>query len=180
MSFWITLYCRRSVGHVDTRGLQAGILGKDPSALAGVDYVTLAEDYGIEEEEVDDALSNLEVKQIGGQGFERYEVDYSDGWANTVIVHRWHEPKRVAEEIDEVIERLAISRSALVGRLRESCEVVGIELKVSQLEDMGIVIAYEIARYLGQLGDSLALTDEDEWLQVKDGGFMSVRGNSKT
>lgn len=174
MSIWITLYCRRSVGDVDTARLQTGILGEDPSALAGVDYETLAEDYGIDEDLVDDALSNLEVRQVSVQGFEQYDVNYSDNEARAVTVRRWYKPGRVAEEIEEVIDRLAISENVLVAGLRESCEVIGIELSVSQLEDMGIVIAYEIARYLAQLGECLVLNDEDEWLRVKDGGFLSA------
>jgi hypothetical protein len=63
----------------------------------------------------------------------------------------------------------------VVDRLRylDACrEVVGIELGFGQLEDMGLVIACELARYLAQKGDGIFVDDNNEWYAVADGEFV--------
>jgi hypothetical protein len=52
-------------------------------------------------------------------------------------------------------------------------EVIGIELGFSQLQqDVGLVIACELARYLAQKGDGVIVDDELEWFAVVDGEFV--------
>lgn len=173
MAWWLTVYCRRPVSALAPELLLAGIQGRDSEALAGVDYWTLAEGFGIEDEAVVDAA--LDVLRVRGDealgllsGCEisyRPEVD-----ARPIVVHYWTDPARVAEELAEAEEGRSPPPGALA-RLRASTEVVGIELGFSQLEDMGIVIAYELARWLAQRGDGLVVDDDDRWMVVQDGGW---------
>ncbi len=168
MPAWITVYCRERLDSLGADELLRGIRGGDPEALAGVDYWTLAEDYGVDEDQVDRALAQLAVVEDGSD----WEIRYSEAGERSVVVHRWFSTERVAEEIEEVLERLEPSDEDIVEHLRASREVVGIELGFSQFEDMGVVIAYEVARYLMQKLDGLILNDEDRWLVVVDGAFF--------
>lgn len=170
MPYWITVYCRTPVSSLTPTELLAGICGEDPSALAGVDYWTFAEGFGIEDEEVvDAALDVLRVRPGRERGLE-CEVCYQPELdARPIVVHCWSEPERVAEEIHEAEENRS-PPSAAIERLRASREVVGLELGISQLEDMGIVIAYEIARWLAQKGDGLVADDDDQWFRIERGG----------
>lgn len=171
MPYWITVYCRTPVSSLTPAELLAGIRDEDPSAPAGVDYWTLAEGFGIEDEEVvDAALDVLRVRPEQARGLD-CEVCYRpEADARPIVVHCWREPERVAEEIQEAEENRSPPPEALP-RLRASREVVGLELGFSQLEDMGIVIAYELARWLAQKGDGLVADDDDQWLSAKVGAW---------
>jgi hypothetical protein len=77
----------------------------------------------------------------------------------------------VAEELEEAEEGRAPPPGALPW-LRATKEIVAVELGFSQLEDMGIVLAYEIARWLAQKGDGLVVDDDDCWMMVEGGGWV--------
>jgi hypothetical protein len=174
MAWWLTIYCRRPVSALAPARLLAGIQGHDSEALAGVDYWTLAEQLGIEDEAVVDAA--LDVLRVRGDeelglrsGCEicyRPEID-----ARPIVLHCWSDPARVAEELQEAEESRSPPPGAL-SRLRAASEVVGIELGFSQLEDMGLVIAYEIARWLAQRGDGLVVDDDAQWMAVESGAWV--------
>jgi hypothetical protein len=172
MAWWLTVYCRKPVAALTPAQLLAGIRDEDRSAPAGVDYWTLAEHYDIEDEAVvDAALDVLRVRGAGATGLD-CEVHYQpEDDRRPIVVHCWSEPERVAEELAEAEEGRSPPPAALE-RLQASKEIVGIELGFSQLEDMGIVLAYEIARWLAQKGDGLVVDDDDQWLAVEGGGWV--------
>lgn len=171
MAWWLTVYCRESVAGLADEQLAAGLRGGDPDAPAGVDYLTLAEDYDLDEHEVEAALEQLAIVRVGDGPLD-VELRYRpEADARPIVVHRWHEPARVAEEIEEAFDNREPPDEAHAW-LRACREVVGIELGFSQLDDMGLVIACELARYLAQKGDGVIVDDEGEWFAVEDGGFV--------
>ena len=78
-------------------------------------------------------------KVIGITGIPWYYRQFGDAMAL--------EPSQVAEELKECAEGRS-PPAAAAPVLERCCEIVGIELGFSQLEDMGVVLAYELARYL--------------------------------
>lgn len=173
MPIWVTVYCRKSLSSMTPQQLLDGIQGNDPSTPAGVDYWALAEDYGIDDELVDDALASLSVSALRG-GDDGYEVHYGGAGERPLAVRRWHHPERVAEEIREIVEQADRHPEEAGRRVRASREVIGVEMGAGHLNDMGVVIAYEVARYLAQKGDGLILTDEERWLEVRQGAFLPL------
>jgi hypothetical protein len=173
MAWWLTIYCRKPVSMLTPEQLLAGLRDEDREAPAGVDYWTLAEHYGIEDEAVvDAALDVLRVRGGDTIGLDVVEVCYRPQVdARPIVVHCWTAPERVAEELQEAQEGRAPPPEALA-RLRTIREVVGIELGFSQLEDMGIVLAYEVARWLTQKGDGVVVDDDDCWMAVEGGGWV--------
>jgi hypothetical protein len=172
MPAWITVYCRRSVESITSAKLLDGINDRDRSAGAGGDYDMLAETYGLDEDSVEPALEGLRIE--GDEPFTTYELRYRpDPKVRPVFVHRWADPSRVAEEIAEVVERLEPS-STVIAQLQKSVEIVALELGFSQLGDMGVVFAYEVARYLAQKGDGLILDVEDHFTVVERGAFKDM------
>jgi hypothetical protein len=176
MPAWITLFCRRSVVDVSPNALKAGILDKDPSTSAGVDYNALADDYGVDEKLVDPALKNLEIASVepaNADGFTRYSLRYTAADTRPVLIHRWTDSDHLKKEtVDETIELLTSRQRFIAELLQRTKEVIGIEFGYSQLEDMGVVLAYEVARYLGARGDALIQNDLGKWLIIgKRGGF---------
>jgi hypothetical protein len=170
MSWWITIYLSKPLDDLNAARLRDGITDRDPTAHAGVDYDTLAESYDVDEDLVGDAVSQLAVHQVGEDPLD-LEVRY--GSDRPIVVHRWREPARVAEELAEA-EEVRSPPGSVLERLRQSREVIGLELGFSQLEDMGIVFGFEIARYVAQRGDGIIVDDDDQWSSIVDGGFESI------
>lgn len=173
MSWWLTVYCKKSVADLQPQQLDDGLRDRDPAAPAGVDYDMLAEERDIDEDAVDEALERLEVVRVSPGPLD-VEIRYrKDADARPIVVHLWHEPERVAEELDEAAENREPPED-VIGRLAGCCEVVGVELGFGQLEDMGIVIAFELARYLAQKGDGVLVDDDDQWYAVEDGVLVGL------
>jgi hypothetical protein len=171
MAYWITVYCRVMVAPATPQQLLDGIQGGDQSALAGVDYATLAEDYGLAEADAARAQSALNVEALESNC--NYQVTYGAA-EQPLIVRLWRDPTRLEQEIAEITERAGKHPVEAVQWVRSSTAVVAIELTMSQIRDMGIVIAYEIARYVAQRFEGLILTDDERWLRVMNGMFQAI------
>jgi|GEM_PF-3127587 len=173
MAWWLTVYCAREIGGLEPADLLAGLRDLDRDAPAGVDYWTLAEDYGIEDTALVDAALNVLRVDATGKGID-CEVRYQAGDdARPVVLHVWDDPERVAEELEEAAD-VRSPPEQIAERLKQTKAIVGIELGASQLEDMGVVIAYEVARWLAQRGDGLIVDDDESWQVVRDGAWVSV------
>ena len=170
MAWWLTVYCRKSVASLEPRQLADGLRDRDPEAPAGVDYEALAEEYELDEDDLNEALEQLSVVAVSRESLD-VELRYRrDPTARPVIVHLWTNPERVAEELEETHDIREPPDGALP-YLSACREIVGIELGYSQLEDMGLVLACELARYLAQKGDGIFVDDNNEWYAVEDGEF---------
>jgi hypothetical protein len=167
MSWWITVYCRRDCGSLNSGELARGIRDGDLEAPAGVDYHTLAEDYDVREALVAPALRHLRVT-------EDLEVHYAPNEsARPVVVHVWAAPERVREEVEEAHE--VRDAPAEASPYLEDCRaVVAIELGSSMAETMGVVLAYEVARYVAQKYDGIVVDDDDSWQRIHEGEFTPV------
>jgi hypothetical protein len=173
MAWWLTVYCRNSVATLDAQQLADGLRDRDPQARAGVDYRSLAEEHELAEDELNEALEQLSVVAVSPKPLD-LEIRYRrDPQSRPIVVHLWTDPARVAEEIDEAGESREPPDSVLP-YLSACREVVGIELGFGQLQDMGLVLASELARYLAQKGDGVFVDDEHEWYVVADGEFTEI------
>ena len=167
MPAWVTIYCSNPIGDMP----DDATFGKE---IRNNDFWTLAEDYGIDESLVDSALANFRLEN-DGSGFNLHYGQHGD---RPLTVHYWTNPNRVAEEGQEVVEQLGADddRSAKIKtHLQDAKAVVGIEMGFSQLEDMGIVLAYEIARWFGRNRGGMIKDDDDNWSVIDDhGGFSHL------
>jgi len=172
MAWWLTIYCTQSVAQLDGAQLLRGIQDQDPLAPAGVDYATLAEDYGVSDEAAAAAVANLRTAPPDGAHPLDVALRYlPDDEARPVQLHCWTTTDRVAEEVEECREGRSPPKD--VGPVLDDCkEIIGIELGGSQLGTMAVVLAYEVARYLAQKGDGAFVDDDDEWFAVHDGAFV--------
>lgn len=173
MAWWLTVYCTRSVASIEPALLLSGIRDGDPEAPAGIDYTTTAEDYEVDDALVGPALKHLAVEPDSDRPLDLCVRYHADPERRPIVLHRWAEPARVAEELRECAENR--SPPAAAGPVLERCcEVVGIELGFSQLEDMGVVLAYELARYLAQKGAGVVVDDEGRWFTVDRGAWVDL------
>ncbi len=165
MAAWFTVYCNRSVRPVTATDITA--------ALGVVDFYTTAEGFGIEDEAaVERAVSALRVQPATGELGEWFEVRYRPAKYRPLVVYLWADAERVQEELAETREEYLAGRKGRgVARVRAALpgvvEVAAVELGVGQLEDMGLVIAGQVAEFLAGVGAGLIRDTGDEWWAVR-------------
>ena len=169
MASWFTVYCTRSVQHVTTAELTAAL------GPARVDFYTLAEGFGIDDESgVERAIAALNVEPAEGTLGERFRIRYRPAKYRGLMVYLWATPERVRTELSEAHEQhLDGRRGQGVSQIRAALsgvtEVVGIELGLNQLADMGLVIAGQVAEHLCSVSAGLIRDTNDEWWTVRRG-----------
>jgi hypothetical protein len=169
MAAWVVLYCQRSLADVTPEQVLAGI--------DDADWWTLAEDYGFEDEKVvNAAVKRLRIKELPGDdsGQYRWELQYRPRGRRQIGIERWTNPVLVADEMRTAREALARVRKPGARTVREHLarvrETVGIELGWDQLEDIAVVFAFEVARWLAHAGKGLIEDYNDEWWGLTRGG----------
>ena len=175
MAAWLTVYCTKSVDHVTANDLLALLHNlEDP-------YI-LAEGYGIEDEEtaVDRAMKHLRIEPVSKEPGVKFSIRYKPRNARPVLFHLWAQPKRVQTERDEALEQFDDTKGRTVARIRKhlaNCvEVVALELGWAQLEDMGIVLAGQIAEFLAVEGNGLIRDQNENWWSMKNGAPVLLVG----
>lgn len=169
MSAWFTVYSRQSLKHITPADIAAHLRGP------GMDWDTTAEGFGIDDEAiVKRAVSAMRVVASAGKLGEWFEVRYRPAKGRPLIVYRWADPKRVQEELTETEENnLAGRRGRGVAAVRKALtgvvEVIAVELGLVHLEDMGLVIAGQVAEYLADLSGGVIRDTNDEWWTVRNG-----------
>lgn len=169
MSAWFTVYSPVSLAPVTAEKLAAHLRGPH------LDWYTIAESFGIEDEEVvDRAVNALRVTPATGKLGEWIEIRYRRTKTRPLVIYRWPDSDRVQKELIEVEENDLQDRhgrgvTALRKALSGVVEVVGIELGLVHLEDMGLIIAGQVAEYLADRSGGLLRDTDDRWFSVRRG-----------
>jgi hypothetical protein len=133
------------------------------------------ETFGIEDEAVvDRAVSALRVEPATGRLGEWFEVRYRPAKGRPLVVYRWDDPERVQVELADARDEYLAGRSGRgVAAVRKSLsgvvEVAAVELGLVHLEDMGLVIAGQVAEYLADVGGGVIRDTDDAWWAVRRG-----------
>ena len=161
MASWVTVYCTRSVASVTAGDLV--------SLLNDLDLYTIAEGFGIEDEEevVDHALAHLRIEPVSKSEGVKFAIRYKPGKVRPIHLHLWNEPTRVQTEREEALELLKQVKgrpaAGMRRRVAQCVEIVALELGLTQLEDVGLVLAVQIAEFLAGEGAGLLRDQNDDW-----------------
>jgi hypothetical protein len=172
MAAWFTVYCRRSVAHLTAADLLAALNGIE-------DIHTLAEGYGVEDDdEIDRAMENLRIEPTDQPpGF---CLRYRPGDGRPISI--WHitDPECVFEQTQEAQEALPTPpKQGPKGphvHLGRVVEVVALEMGWSQLDDMGVVLASQVAQHFAAVGDGVFEDPNDAWWAVRRGVPVLLAG----
>ena len=167
MLAWILIYCPKSILDVSVEKLLEEIRLNDYESLVG--------DYHVKKDLIAPAMEMLAIESRDAELWFWYKEDRSQ---RPVIVQRWTEPDTVKEEVNtarQIVRDQGIKHEAdILARLAKTTDIVGIEMGPEQLQDMGVVFAYEIARWFGENRHGLILGDDGSWSLVNDGAFSHV------
>jgi hypothetical protein len=142
-------------------------------ALKEASFSTLCVQYGLDQDLIPSTLENLKV--LGGYRdiSPYFIVSYRHQGHRPIVVYRWEAekelsgPKSFVEENEW--ERVKV-------QLPSYSSVFQVELIRDQLSDMGILLGYEIARWIGFYGKGLVRDLHGNWFKLnRNQAFIPVR-----
>jgi len=173
LAYRIHIYCRQTAVAITPDQIMR--------ALGQADLMIEAEARGIADEEalVDAALPYLRIENTGHLPFEEWRLHYGPPGERDIPIERVAGAREVRTRIDTMIyEHLDDGRVSeahlILPRLYETIEEVCITLGGAQTGDLGIVLAYELARYIAGVTEGLISDDYKEWWRVDDGVFVEI------
>ena len=164
MAAWLTVYCTRSVRKVTAAQLR--------KVIDDADIHTIAEGFGIDDDDVDQALAQFSIEPVTRQEGVKFCLRYRHARYRPVLIHLWVKAARVKTEREEALEQFDGIQGRGVGSVRRHLsrvvEVVAVELGWDQLEDMGVVLGGQVAEYFASVGAGLIRDQNDDWWTVKN------------
>ncbi len=132
------------------------------AALEKVSYLTLCRQYGLDSGLIDQTLQNLEVVLSGEDVSPYFIVHYLPPGGRPIIVYRWDPSSKVGSQI--LVGALGtISEKILTESLSNCAAIYSVSLHASQLKDIGLLLGYEIARWIGFHGGGLVCDLHGDW-----------------
>lgn len=159
MTYWITVYNPRPVAapHFD----EAAFL----EAITRADFSTLCEQYGLEGALIAPGLEHLRLVREPHAAESFFLLRYGPEKHRPIVVERWE----TAGDDGKAILAEALDRApgaAVRSRLENTVEILALALGASQVEDLGLVLAYEIARWAAGQGGGV--------IEGLDGGWYHL------
>jgi len=171
MKVSILVFNRESLGKISEEGLL--------TAITESNYATLCRQYGLDPSLIEPALSNLGVEGSVSDQAPFFLVKYGMAQNRAVFVQQWGAAAGGGEDLlNEVVEGIALE--SLKTRLRETRRIIEITLMPVQLKDMGLLLAYEIARWAADRGKGVVYGLDGAWYRLNQHkAFIPMNASKK-
>jgi len=167
MSTWVRALCAKPLDGLTPDELRASIAQRLPA---------LATLYG--EDSHTAALARLTIENADpARPFRVWWLRYREGEA-ALRIERWTAPAEVKDERNELLERLEDCDEDgvedVTALLTDMVEMMGIELKMSDVEGIGWAVAVAAAACFAERGDGLIQADGEGYLEPTKNGVEHV------
>lgn len=152
----------------------------NPVALAkrmqSSSFLKLCDQYGVDQALIQPALLHLEVKAASKESFSYFILSYQPQPKPPIVVSHWElTPSEVEQRLSEIKTNLS---APVYDELINTAQLYSIELTKPQLKDMGLLFAYELARYLAEQNSGLVYGLDRCWYRLNSHrAFIPVAGN---
>jgi hypothetical protein len=165
-SYLIKVFAMLDISEISPFQLQADLLSSS--------FQTLCQQYGLDKRQIERTTQNLEVMlaQAGISPF--FLVKYKPSGADPIVVYHW---RSSSEEGKSILTKAsnAFYDENLKEKLSRCRSIYHISLQQSQLMDMGLLLGYEIARWIGFHGEGLVRDLHGDWYTLnKHQAFIPV------
>lgn len=135
--------------------------------LMDVRFETLCEQYQLDPALIEPARSNLEVIVSKENIVPYFIVKYRSDTDQPIIVYDWDiESDKGREFLVRILE--GVITNEVTDALSAVESIIEVELEPGQLNDMGLLLAYEIARWAGNEGQGVILGLDNIWYRLND------------
>jgi len=157
MSYWILVFNPQPIDEINPEELSA--------ALTRSNFHTLCKQYELNAAMIEPALENLSVKIAPEAAALAFLLNYQSETEPSIPVYCW--PARSEKGTELLAKALAAADSiAVFGLLHRCSQIIGIELSSVQLQDMGLLLGYEIARWAADSGGGLVRGLDGIWYRL--------------
>jgi len=153
MSYWIHIFNQQLIGDIDSENIKA--------AITTSNFHTLCEQYQLDPGSIKPALENLDIIKAPVELPLMFLLRYRREDGSPIPVYQWAVDSQAgAEMLNATLER---AKGAIKERLVTTSNIVAVELCKSQLQDMGLLLGYELARWAAEQGNGLIYGLDAEW-----------------
>jgi hypothetical protein len=157
MSYWILVFNPRPIHEIESKSVIA--------ALTRSNFRTLCEQYGLDPVLIDLALENLAVRIAPENTALAFLLSYRPEGEPSIAIYRWSYGSDNGLAVRSEATGKAASES-VVSNLQGSSQIVGIELSSAQLQDMGLLLGYEAARWAAEQGGGIIRGLDGVWYRL--------------
>ncbi len=157
MCYWITIYNPLPMSGFDEESFI--------KAITQSDYHTLCEQYGLDAALIAPAIHSLSVTYPPRAGSLFFFLHYGIDHAASLAMYRWSSASDTGRVLQsEALNHVASERFS--GALMAAQEIWGITVEKHQLEDLGLLLAYEMARWAMHQGDGVMYGLDGLWYRL--------------
>ncbi len=134
-------------------------------AISRSNFNTLCEQYGISPDLILPGRVSLEVVAASRDVAPFFTLFYDPDRQNPLVIYEWDfNDTEVRSEIEVLLEEFP--SKAFRKQLLSTANLVSIALSQSQLNDLGRLLAYELARWAAETGNGLVWGLDGEWYRL--------------
>ncbi len=157
MSYWILVFNQQRVSDIDPDRLF--------NALARSNFNTLCKQYELDMGLIDLAREHLAISSAPGSTALCLLLRYLPEGQPLVGVYRWQTGSDTGRKILSRAVKNAFSEE-IRGKLQTAIQIFGIELSPTQVRDMGLLLGYELARWLADQGQGIIQGVDGLWYRL--------------
>ena len=159
MRFQILVCNQQSLGNIDGDALVA--------AITRSNFHTLCDQYGLSPDLIEPGKVALGVLAVRRSVAPFFVLRYHPSHCRPIIVNEWHISDPAGGKWLESLLQNAPSHE-VIKHLQRACFIVTITLGPTQIEDLGRLLAYELARWSAELGCGLVRGLDGKWYRLND------------
>lgn len=133
------------------------------AAVTESNFHTLCKQYGLDPALIEPAKANLNIQVAAQDVAPFFTLHYNLPPDAPIIVNCWKERERVSEFIRICT---SIAPEAAQSQVIQACEVFKIELRRDQSHDLGLLFAYELARWAAFRGEGVVRALDGLWYRL--------------
>ncbi len=135
------------------------------TAITTSNFHTLCEQYQLEPRLIDPALANLEIIPAPTPQSLLFLLRYRQENQCPIRIYQWDMGSQAgAERVNAALEMAEVA--AFKGKLAKTSYIIAVELLQSQLQDMGLLLGYELARWAAEQGKGLIYGLDGVWYRL--------------
>lgn len=157
MKHGIVIFNPHETGQIDREALLDSIKGSS--------FKTLCEQYGLDTSLIEPALQHLDLILPTGENTPFFQLKYQASDRPPIMVYCWP----AGSQSGRWLLKRGLS-NAPNRQIKASLEVIKqvfvIEITTSQLEDLGLLLAYELARWVASQGNGILVGLDGKWYRL--------------
>ena len=152
--YWILIFNRERIDRIDKDRLI--------NALKLANHETLCAQYIVDQALIPDALQHLRLVTAQPGNTSIGALHYELGERRPLIIYLWDVSRAAGSDLLTNLIKSNLSGDLMM-QIRETQQIIGIQIMSQQLKDMGLVFGYEIARWMADQGQGLVRGLDGGW-----------------